>query len=275
SPVSVLTMVGNAAAGRSDAVLVATFLGPATAAAYVLTRRAADLLSMFLARLGSAVYPGFSHLVGSGDHARAAAVLALVARVYFWIAAPAVALYLALDRTFVALWVGPAQYAGHPLTVLIGLNVLVTGWAALVLYVNGAAGNIERAGVAVFVEAVARVGLMIVLLRAWGLSALPLAGIVTTAVSARVGMGWLWNRLRHPSPALPLRRIVACAVPLALGAAAGGARWGDTWAEFAGWGMLFTAVAAALVLAGDPAARDALAGVAARFRGAGAREGVS
>jgi O-antigen/teichoic acid export membrane protein len=258
APVSLLTLVGNAAAGRSDAVLVAVFFGPRTVAAYVLTRRAADLLAMFLARLGGAVYPGFAHLVGSGEDARAAAVLGDVARLYLWTAAPAVALYMALNRTFVELWVGPAQYAGHALTVLIGLNVLMVGWASLVLYVNGAAGQFARAGAAVFVEAAARVGLAVVLLRLWGVGGLPAAGIATTALSAEVGMRWLRTRLHHPRPPLPLRSLAAAGVLLALGAAAGRARWGGSWAGLVGWGAAFTLLAGGVALAGDPAVRAAL-----------------
>lgn len=266
SPVSLLTLTGNAVAGRSDALLVALFFGPHAVAAYVLTRRAADLLAMFLARLGGAVYPGFAHLVGRGQHARAAAVLGDVARLYLWTAGPAVALYLALNRTFVELWVGPAQYAGHGLTVLIGLNVLMVGWSSLVLYVNGAAGNIERAGIAVFVEAAARVGIAVALLRLWGIGGLPAAGIATTAVSAQVGMRWLRTRLRHRPPALPPRALAAAGVLLALGAAAGRVRWGGTWAGLAGWGAALAALALLVLLAVDPACRAAVLGLVSRLR---------
>ncbi|HYR08221.1 MAG TPA: oligosaccharide flippase family protein [Longimicrobium sp.] len=266
SPVSLLTLAGNAAAGRSDALLVALFFGPRTVAAYVLTRRAAELLAMFLARLGGAVYPGFAHLVGSGEHARAASVLGDVRRLYLWTAVPGVALYMALNRTFVEVWVGPAEYAGHALTVLIGLNVLAVGWSSLVLYVNGAAGNIERAGVAVFVEAVARVAVALALLRWWGIGGLPAAGIATTALSAEVGMRWLRERLRQPRPALAPRAIAAAAVLLALGAAAGTVRWAGSWAGLVGWGIVFTGVAALGVLGGDPGARAAILRLAARRR---------
>jgi O-antigen/teichoic acid export membrane protein len=261
-----LTLVGNAAAGRSDAVLVALFFGPRAVAAYVLTRRAADLISMFLARLGGAVYPGFAHLVGGGEHARAAAVLGQVARAYFWMAGPAVALYVALNRTFVALWVGPGQFAGVGVTLLAGLNVLVVGWAALVLYLNGAAGNIERNGRVIFVEAAARIGVALVLLRWWGLPGLPLAGAATAAVSSWVALRWLARRLDQPAIALPRGPVALSAALLALGAVAGRVRWGHSWAQFTAWGLAFALFATLAVLASDPEARRAAAAVWARTR---------
>jgi len=256
-----LTLVGNAAAGRSDAVLVALFFGPRAVAAYVLTRRAADLISMFLARLGGAVYPGFAHLAGSGEHARAAAVLGQVARAYFWMAGPAVALYVALNRSFVTLWVGPGQFVGVGITLLAGLNVLVVGWAALVLYLNGAAGNIEGNGRVIFAEAAARIGVALLLLRWWGLPGLPLAGVVTASVSSWVALRGLAVRLHQSSIALPRGPVALAAALLALGAAAGRVRWGHSWAQFTAWGLAFALFAALAVLASAPEARRAAAGV--------------
>lgn len=264
SAVSVLVMLGNTLVGRSDAMLIALFHGPQTVTLYVLTRRAAEMLSMFLARIGGAVYPGFAHLVGSGDDARAAGVMAQVARLYFCAAVPAVALYMALNRSFVELWVGPGQFAGQPLTVFVGLNVLFVGWAALVLYLSGAAGLIARAGLALFLEAVVRVGLALLLLSLWGIPGLPAAGVVTTAVSAHLALGWLYRRLGRARAGFPWREAALGAALLGLGAAAGTVRWGSSWAALTAWGAAFGALAAALVLALEPTARGMAAGVLAR-----------
>jgi len=255
SGVTVLTMIGNAVVGKSDAVLVALFFGPAAVTPYVLTRRAADLLSMFLARIGGAVFPGFAHLVGSGDHARAARVLGHVARLYFVGAVPTVALYLALNRSFVALWVGADQYAGHLVTVIVGMNVLVVGWGALALYLLGAAGNIRDSGLGVFGEAVARMALALSLLAAFGLPGLPLAGVATSAVVARLAWAWLHRRLGTARPVFPWREVAAAVVLLAAGAGAGTARWGGSWIELVLWGAAFSTVAAAAVLTFEPTAR--------------------
>lgn len=266
SGASILIMLGNTAATRSDAMLIALFYGPEIVTLYVLTRRAAEMLTMFLARIGGAVYPGFAHLVGSGDHARAAQVAGQVWRLYFWAAVPAVALYMALNRSFVSLWVGADQFAGQWLTIAVGLNVLMVGWSALVLYINGAAGIIGRAGIAVFVEAGVRIAVAVALLWLVGPAGLPAAGVVTTAISAHVGLGWLYGRLGRPRAAVPWGEAAVAATLLAAGAAAGTVRWGDSWLEFVLWGAAFGAVAAAAVLAFEPTLRGHAVRLLARVR---------
>lgn len=266
SGIAVLTMLGNAAVGKSDAVLVALFFGPVAVTPYVLTKRAADLLSMFLARIGGAVFPGFAHLVGSGNPGRAAQVLGQVGRIYFAAAVPTVALYLALNRSFVHLWVGADQYAGHLVTLLVGVNVLIVGWAALVLYLMGAAGRIAASGLSIFGEAVARMALALSLLAAWGVPGLPLAGVLSSAVAAFLAWRFMYRTLGAPRPRLVLRELALCTALLAAGAAAGTVRWGTTWRGFALWGALFGAVAAAVVLAFDPAARGFARGLLDRVR---------
>jgi O-antigen/teichoic acid export membrane protein len=266
SRVAVVTMLSNAAVGRSDALLIALFFGPVAVTPYVLTRRAAELLAMFLARIGGAVYPGFAHLVGSGNHVRAAQVLAQVGRIYFVVAVPAVALYLALNRSFVALWVGSEQFAGGLVTLLVGMNVLVVGWAGMLLFLVGATGDIPASGRGIFIEALLRMGVGLSLLALWGVPGLPLAGVVTSAGAAYLTWAWLYRRLGGPRPGFRARELVLCGALLAAGAAAGTARWGTSWKEFAAWGVAFGAVAAAVVLASEPAARGFARRLLARVR---------
>lgn len=264
---TLLTMLGNTAAGRCDALLVAVVFRPELATVYVLTRRAAEIVSMFLALIGGAVYSGFAHLVGSGHLARARRVLAEADRGYLAAGALAVALYMALNRTFVELWVGPAQYGGHLLTVLLGLNVLLVGRAALITYLLGGSGQIRQSAHLIFAEAVARVAAVLALLLVLGVPGVPLAGIATTAVSALVALKWLGRRLEGAEGATWTGAAwPAYALLLAAGAAAGGERWAGSWAGFAAAGAVFTAAGAALLVAMDPAVRAVALGRVRAFR---------
>jgi O-antigen/teichoic acid export membrane protein len=275
---TLLTMLGNTAAGRCDALLVAVVFRPELATVYVLTRRAAEIVSMFLARIGGSVYPGFAHLVGSGRLPRARQVLAQVDRGYLAAGALCVALYMALNRTFMELWVGPAQYGGHLLTVLLGLNVLLVGRAALITYLLGGSGQIRQSARIIFAEAVVRVAAMLALLLLLGMPGMPLAGIATTAVSAAVALAWLRRRLEGRAGAGMARAggRPAYALLLAGGALAGGERWGASWPGFLAWAALFGLGGTALLLALDPSARAfAAEGLRAmRVRGA-ARDGAA
>jgi O-antigen/teichoic acid export membrane protein len=270
---SFLSMLGNTAVGRCDALLVAVVFRPELATVYVLTRRAAEIISMFLALVGGALYPGFAHLVGSGHLARARHVLAQAERGYLAAGALCVALYMALNRTFMELWVGPAQYGGHLLTVLVGLNVLLVGRAALVTYLLGASGQIRQSAHLIFAEAVVRVAAALALLLALGVPGVPLAGIATTVASALVARAWLGRRLEGPArsgAAWP-----AYALLLAGGALAGGERWAGSWAGFAACGAVFAAAAAGLLVAMDPAARALAQGGVRALRLRAARGGAA
>jgi O-antigen/teichoic acid export membrane protein len=272
---TVLTMLGNTAATRSDALLVAVVFRPELATVYVLTRRAAEIVSMFLALVGGAVYPGFAHLVGSGQLARARQVLAQVDRGYLAVGALAVGLYVALNRTFIELWVGPAQYGGHLLTVLVGLNVLLVGRAALLTYLLGGSGQIRQSAHVIFTEAMARVIAGLVLLFAIGIPGMPLAGILTTAVSSLVALAWLARRLEGGAPSPhPLAAWAGYALLLAGAAWIGGGRLAGSWAGFAGWAAALGLAGAGLLAALDPAARAFAAGGLRVLRpGAAARGG--
>lgn len=253
---TLLTMLGNTAATRSDALLVAVVFRPELATVYVLTRRAAEIVSMFLALIGGAVYPGFAHLVGSGHRARARQVLAQVDRGYLAAGALTVGLFIALNRTFMELWVGPAQYGGHLLTVLLGLNVLFVGRAALLTYLLGGSGQIRQSARIIFTEALARVSAALALLLALGMPGMPLAGIATTMASSLAALAWLARRLegRAPSPH-PGAAWAGYALLLAGAAWIGGGRLAASWAGFAAWALALGVAGAAVLAALDPAAR--------------------
>jgi O-antigen/teichoic acid export membrane protein len=260
---TLLSMLGSTAVGRCDSLLVAVVFRPEAATAYVLTRRAAEIISMFLARVGGAVYPGFAHLVGSGRLPRAREVLAQVDRGYLALGTLALALYMALNRTFMELWVGPAQFAGHLVTVLVGLNVLLVGRASLATYLLGSVGSFRRGAYLIFAEAVVRVAATLALLLAFGVPGVPVAGIATTAVSAHLALRWLNRRLGAEEDAKWWRVDAGWAAYLLLlagGAAAGAERWGRGWAGFVGWAALFGAAGVLLLVALDPAVRAIVLG---------------
>jgi peptidoglycan biosynthesis protein MviN/MurJ (putative lipid II flippase) len=159
------------------------------------------------------------------------------------------------------LWVGPAQYGGHLLTVLVGLNVLLVGRAALLTYLLGGSGQIRRSARIIFTEAAARVAAALALLFAVGMHGMPLAGMLTTAVSALVALAWLRRRLEGGAPSMhPLAAWAGYALLLAGAAWIGGGRLAGSWAGFAAWAAALGLAGAGLLAALDPAARAFAAG---------------
>jgi O-antigen/teichoic acid export membrane protein len=231
---ALLAVGGNSAAGRSEAALIAILIRPEAATVYVLTRRAAEIASMFLARLGGAVFAGFANLVGTGDRRRASSVLREVEHIYLAAGVLMMAVYLAMNQTFMLLWVGEEQYGGQLLTMLLGISILVAGYAALVLYLYGATGRIAESAYLTFGEAVARVALMAGLLLVLGLWGLPLAVLLTTIPLSMITIRRLGAELGEEAGerVMEWRSYAGMALLLAVAAVAGLRVWAVSWAGF-------------------------------------------
>lgn len=195
SSAAFLSKLGSAGLGRSEAALIAIFIHPEMATMFVLTRRAADIVRLLINRFGGAVFAGFSHLVGGGQRESAAKVYAEVLVIYTGVSVVLVGTYLAVNQTFMSVWVGSEQFGGEILTILIGFNVLTGGRFGLLSYLYGATGQIARSAYIVFFESICRFALMIVLLWWIGMPGLPLAAIVTTFVAGEISQKWTVHEL--------------------------------------------------------------------------------
>jgi O-antigen/teichoic acid export membrane protein len=237
----------SAVGGRTEPALIAMMLSPELAAVYSLTRRAADVAGMILSRIGAAAFPGFAHLVASRDRSRAPAVLAEVRAGFGAAATLMLGTFVALDRSFVSLWVGSRQFGGLPLVVLVAGAVFISSRNGIMSYLFGATGEIARSSLVIGLEAVVRIALMAALLSALGLLGLPLAVLVTGAVMAFVLGRLMSERLggrtssvrgwRVPLPILIQAAVFAAA--LAVGATVAA----PTWSALVALGASFVVVA--------------------------------
>lgn len=236
--------VGYLAVAYSDIALVTTFLGPSAAAAYGLTRRAADAARSLLDTIAYAVYGGFAHLLGSGERDRAPAVLNEILLARWACACVAVACYVAVNRGFVTLLFGAEHWGGFWLTVAFGVQLLISGQSFLVNYLYRAAGAVRAGSLLLTAEAAVRIAATILALRLFGMLGSPVAGAM---VAAGFGL-YAARRLRallpgeHSRP-LPADRRLAwgSGAAVVLGAVIGG-----VWQSFS-WPAL--AAVCALVLA--------------------------
>jgi O-antigen/teichoic acid export membrane protein len=195
SSAAFLSKLGSAGLGKSEAALIAIFIHPEMATMFVLTRRAADIVRMLIDRFGGAVFAGFSHLVGEDQRESAAKVYVEVLVIYTGVSVVLVGTYLAVNQTFMSVWVGSEQFGGEILTILIGFSVLIGGRFGLLSYLYGATGQIARSAYIVFFESIGRFALMIVLLWWIGMPGLPLAAIVTTFVAGEISQKWMVHEL--------------------------------------------------------------------------------
>jgi O-antigen/teichoic acid export membrane protein len=117
----------------SDNVVVATFLGGGAVTAFSLTQRLAQLAQTQLLALGNATWASLAELHAEGQkerfYERVLELTGLVSGLSLAVLLP-VAAY---NRHFIALWVGPENFGGAALSLLVCVNA----WLGAVFYLWG------------------------------------------------------------------------------------------------------------------------------------------
>jgi O-antigen/teichoic acid export membrane protein len=269
SPVTALGGLAYAGMNQSEAAIVAAFGTPQLAAAYTLTRRAADLARVLIDMLGAATYGSFAHLVASSERHRALSVFREITDLRLSLAIAAAGAYLSVNGSLVGAWVGSSMYLGIWMTLAFALQMLVVGQGYLLNYLYRATGAVGPGSWMLLGEALLRIPLMIVLFLALGVVGLPVAGIITAAAFG----AWAWSRARHAlgidfAGALPAsQRLLAVRLAvIGLGCAIGWTFQQPSWSWTLGMGVVFTVVSVSLLAAVDRAVAIALAGIRAELR---------
>jgi O-antigen/teichoic acid export membrane protein len=259
SPSTAAGGLSYALMNQSEGALIGFFLRPELVPSYTLTRKGADVLGSLLNMIGFASYGGFAHLVGSAQRHRAWQVLAEITSLRYSLSIAAAAAVMALNPSFVSLWVGPEMYGGHWLTVFMALQMIFTGGAYLMNYLYRACGPVVKGSLALVVESLIRVPLMIVLLRWLGVIGIPLAGILTSLAATVAAYLWVRRELSQYSEHVSLftQRVEWARLGvLLLGTAACVWMRGTSWTFVLGTGTAVVLVAAALLISIDPLLGD-------------------
>lgn len=255
APVIFLSSLGNSIAAQSEPALIAILISAEAVTVYTITRRAADIIRMLLDRIAGAVFPGFSHLYSESQFERSRAVLTELRSLLSAGGALMFGVYLALNHSFINLWVGAQYFGGNLLTVLIAVSTLLLVSNQLVSYLYGATGDIQRAAIIITVEAFARLALMAVALKLGGITLLPVATIISGLVVKEVWGRLMARRLNttlQQIPAVtplwtsPIHGIIwAASIPLGLIVVAG------SWGAFVLLGTAYLLGAVILLFAAD------------------------
>jgi O-antigen/teichoic acid export membrane protein len=231
-PATGMAAVAYVGMSQSELLIVSLTLGPELATAYMLNRKAIDLARSFADTVVWGSFGSFAHLVGSDQRHRALEVYRELLSVRTALAVAAGAGFLALNRSFVSVWVGPSHYQGLALSAVFALQAVVAGNGFLVNYLYRASGKMVEGSLLLVAESALRVGLMVALAASIGLVGVPLAGVVTGGAF----MAYTQRRLREVGASLgaadrplPQRYWAVCGAvlgaALALGAWVAAPRW--------------------------------------------------
>jgi len=164
---------------QSNTLLIGIFLGSASAGMYGLTVRAYETILTFLSQLTGAIAPSLSHLLGAGNVARFRVLILRMVPAVALLAGVGLVAMIAVNESFLSLWVGRQAFAGQSVSVLTGVAV----WLAAVslvaydaLYALARFNVIARTYV---LSSIIHVVLLGIFLR-WGLWVAPAIAILST-----------------------------------------------------------------------------------------------
>lgn len=185
--------VGSSFARESDPILITYILSPEITAAYMISRRAADILFQLLAVFSGSIHSSFSHLIGQGDLDRISKIGCKLLTTITVLSFVGFLSYMYLNTFFVGLWVGKNYQISQNVIVIMGLGFLTSSLRTIVWQLLNGFGDFNYSSSIVFLEGLIKVLLSALALNYIGLLGVPLAFLVTSIFS----MGFLYFKLRE------------------------------------------------------------------------------
>ncbi|MGH7559678.1 MAG: lipopolysaccharide biosynthesis protein [Gemmatimonadales bacterium] len=257
---SLWLMAGDAVAKlllATDVLILGAIVAPAVVTTYALTGYAARTAVGLHVFAAGAAMPGLGGLLGAGEHDRAAAArreMLVLTWLFVTVIGGAILLW---NPAFIRLWVGPENYAGAGIDLLIVLIAVQTAFIRTDAYLLDAALEPKARVLVASAAAVVTIGLTIPLTHLFGLPGL-CAGLLAGRGVQSVAYPLLVRRsLRHPR-----RHAGGLRLGLRLGLVSGGLFAGCAalgralqpvgWIEWGAGLALSLPVIAGLALLGGP-----------------------
>lgn len=183
----------------TDVMIIGALLGPAAVVPYACTGKLVSVLAnQPLAILQSAA-PALSELRSSADRARLFRVTAALAQATLAVSGLVACIVMAVNPGFVRWWVGPDQFGGFPLTLLLLAAMMIRHFNTTNVYALFCFGHEKRLALTGLADGVATLALSAVLVSAFGLAGAPLGAIAgVVLVSAPLNLGALSRETSVP-----------------------------------------------------------------------------
>ncbi|MCL5951010.1 MAG: MATE family efflux transporter [Chloroflexi bacterium] len=240
-----LYRAGSVIANNADSFVVARFLGAEAVPALSLTRKVPEFSRMFAERPAVAFMPAVSNLVGTGDVAKARAVLMRLMRMTFWMLGLLFGGFLAFNDDFVRLWVGPSLFAGELVSALIVLGLVFGVVSSAFSNLCLALGDIKSVSVAGFIQNVVYVPMIVVGVINWGIVGVVLAPLASMLCVSSWYYPYSFFRLLQLSRQERISFLREAAAPLLLSLLLAGAFWrtqASGWVEFTAYVLIFVSL---------------------------------
>ncbi|WP_161957598.1 lipopolysaccharide biosynthesis protein [Mariprofundus sp. EBB-1] len=183
SPALLMARMGDVLSRESEPLLITVFLSPEVTAAYMITRKAADMVFQVLGVLYGASHSSFSHLAGEENLEKTWAIASKLLLITFASSLLGFATYVGLNESFVGLWVGKEFALDHTIVFLIGCAFFVCSLRAMVWQLLNGLGDFVYTSSIIVGEGVSRIALMFIGLSAFGVVGVPCALLLSCLLS--------------------------------------------------------------------------------------------
>lgn len=251
--------VAQALLGSSDVLLIGALLGPTAVVPYACTAKLISVLANQPQMVMQVAIPALSELRYAESAGRLHQVSAALTQAMLVASGAIFVVVLSVNRGFIGWWVGPEQYGGLALTVVLAVVMLLRHWNTTAVFTTFCFGYERRISLLTLADGLLTVGGGALLLRFAGPIGVPLgslAGVCLVSLPGNLSallretqrslgallaplVPWAWRFAVLAAASFALARAWSPADPLAL-AGIGGA-----------WGLLYLAVMLPVVL-GDP-----------------------
>lgn len=185
-PALLLATVGNRISQEAEPLMITIIASPEMTTAYMVTRRAADVVFQMLNVLVGSIMGTFSHLSASGDQDRVRVVAKKLFILSFSLGVIGFATYVATNQIFVKLWVGESMVLDKIIVLFIAIGFLSRTFRGLLSQVLYELSDFTYTSIIVLIEGVARVVLGFILLNVFGVMGIPMAFTIVCVMAITV-----------------------------------------------------------------------------------------
>lgn len=182
-----VSQISNVLLHGTDLLIIGRLIGPEAVVPYSLTAKLMTVLQHQPHVLMHAALPGISELRARGDRAALLRVVMGLMLGMLLVSGGVAVGIMAVNRSFVAWWVGAHQYGGDRLTAVLLLLMLARHVGLVMAQANFGLGDERRGGIISIIEGVASVTAAFALVRVMGPIGAPL-GALAAAVLIRIPM---------------------------------------------------------------------------------------
>ncbi len=186
--------VGKSLYSQADAIVVSRILGNEAVLVTEWTKRLWEMVSSLALKGTAAFSPAMSHLHGEGGLSRFREIAAALLQATSVAGGVTLATGLALNESFMKVWLGTVFYAGSAFNIAMGAATV----SAMLLFTVGevlfSLGQVRVPAIAQISQTVVRVCSLVILVERLGIIGVPLSMLISTIFGGGVNLVLEWAR---------------------------------------------------------------------------------